>query len=93
MAEEKRKKRHTPEEKRIIQSKKRALRNKSLKSSLNTVLKQSIKAIKQKDAEEAPVLYKKASRKLDKMVTKGIIHKNAAARKKSQLSKKLKAIA
>ncbi|WP_194843032.1 30S ribosomal protein S20, partial [Paenibacillus polymyxa] len=44
------------------------------------------------EAEAAAAAFKVASQKLDKAVTKGLIHKNAAARKKSRLAKKLNAL-
>ncbi|MFW5782772.1 MAG: 30S ribosomal protein S20 [Candidatus Muiribacteriaceae bacterium] len=87
MAEE-RKRKHTPEEKRIIQARKRQLRNKTLRSTMKTAIKNFEKAVENK-AENSEELLKKSIRIVDKMVTKGIVHKNAASRKKSRLVKKL----
>jgi small subunit ribosomal protein S20 len=77
--------------KRVKTSEKRRLRNASLKSALRTALKKADQAIAGPDLEAAREAVKFAQRKLDKAVTKGIIHKNAAARKKSRLAQKLNA--
>lgn len=60
-------------------------RNKAIKSDLKTALK---KAELAEGAEKAAAV-KAAIKKVDMACTKGIIHKNKAARKKSQLAKKL----
>ncbi|MBP1546652.1 MAG: 30S ribosomal protein S20 [Oscillospiraceae bacterium] len=62
----------------------KTLRNKMIKSSLKT-------AIKTADAEKSPEAIKAAIKKVDQACAKGIMHKNQAARKKSQLAKKLNA--
>lgn len=67
-------------------------RNASQKSAMRTAVKKFLAAVEQQDSEKAAVLYQQAARTLDKAVTKGLIHKNAAARKKSRLSKKLHAL-
>lgn len=59
------------------------------KSAMRTAVKKFLAAVEQQDKEKAAELLKEATRKLDKAVTKGLIHKNAAARKKSRLTKKL----
>jgi len=73
--------------KRQRQIEKRTLRNASLRSALRTTIKKFEKALAEgaADAEEKLRL---ALRALDKAWTKGIIHKNTAARKKSRLMKK-----
>lgn len=71
--------------------KKRAL-NASHKSALRTAVKQSEVAVQGTDLAAAETAFRFASKKLDKAVTKGIIHKNAAARKKSRLAKQLHAL-
>jgi small subunit ribosomal protein S20 len=70
----------------------RRQRNASQKSAMRTAVKKFLVAVEQQDNEKATVLYKEAARTLDKAVTKGLIHKNAAARKKSRLVKKLQAL-
>lgn len=62
------------------------------KSAMRTAVKKYLAAIEAQDQEKAAALLKTATRKLDKAVTKGLIHKNAAARKKSRLTKKLQAL-
>lgn len=70
----------------------RRARNASQKSAMRTAVKKFLAAVEQNDKEKATVLIKHATRSLDKAVTKGLIHKNAAARKKSRLVKKLNAM-
>lgn len=78
--------------KRAKKSEKRRLRNASLKSALRTAIKHADQAIASGDVNVAAEAVKLAQKKLDKAVTKGIIHKNAAARKKSRLAQKLNAM-
>ncbi len=67
---------------KVIETK--TLRNKMIKSSLKT-------AIKKTDAEgvDKEAAVRAAIKKVDQACAKGILHKNAAARKKSQLARKL----
>lgn len=74
--------------KRVEVTKIRTLRNASIKSALKTTLKKFEEAIAKANVEDAKVGLLKAVKALDKAVTKGILHKNAAARKKSRLTKK-----
>jgi len=75
--------------KRVKVSEKRRLRNASQKSALRTAVKAFESAVAANNVESAKVALIAASKKLDKAVTKGLIHKNAANRKKSRLAKKL----
>ncbi|OEF96931.1 30S ribosomal protein S20 [Vulcanibacillus modesticaldus] len=75
--------------KRVKTSNKRAERNKAQKSALRTAIKNFEVAVSNNDLEAAKSALLNATKKLDKAVTKGLIHKNTAARKKSRLSKKL----
>ena len=68
--------------KRVRVNQARADRNKSRKSALKT-------AIKKAKASETPELVGDAIRKVDKAAARGLIHKNNAARKKSQLARML----
>jgi len=77
-------------EKRARIAEKARLRNKAYKSAMKTRIKNFEKLAVEGDLEKAEVALRDASSYLDKLVSKGIIHKNAAARKKSRLSKKLK---
>lgn len=73
--------------KRVIVSEKKALRNKAFKSNLKTELKKANAAIETNENSAEAV--RVAVKKLDSAVSKGILHKNAAARKKSALVRKL----
>ncbi|MGL4739593.1 MAG: 30S ribosomal protein S20 [Sarcina sp.] len=79
--------------KRIKVTATKTLRNKMLKSALKTAIKKFEVAVEAKNMEEAKVLYTAAVRTLDMSVSKGIVHKNMAARKKSRLASKLHAMA
>jgi small subunit ribosomal protein S20 len=70
----------------------RRARNASQKSAMRTAVKKFLTAVEQQDKEKAVVLFKEATCSLDKAVTKGLIHKNTAARKKSRLAKRLQAL-
>jgi small subunit ribosomal protein S20 len=72
---------------------KRRLRNKSVKSSLKTAIRKFHEAAASGDTEQATTLMRDASRKLDKAVSKGVIHKNQAANRKSAISHKLNGLA
>ncbi|MGZ4031213.1 MAG: 30S ribosomal protein S20 [Tumebacillaceae bacterium] len=73
--------------KRVKTTSTRTLRNAAAKSALRTSVKKFEVAVASNDANAA-VLLKNACRSLDKAVTKGLLHKNTAARKKSRLTKK-----
>lgn len=78
--------------KKIKVSKRRAERNNVYLASAQSSLKQARKAISQKKKEPAQALTDKAIRALDKAASKGVIHKNNAARRKSRLLKRLNAM-
>ena len=67
----------------------RTKRNAAYKSMMKTAIRRFENALKAGDLEEAGVLLIKASRMIDKVETKGVIHKNTASRKKSRLAKAL----
>ncbi|MFG2104852.1 30S ribosomal protein S20 [Micromonospora echinaurantiaca] len=75
--------------KRNRQNEKRRLRNKSVKSSLKTAVRKFNEAVEAGDVEKAAVLMRDASRKLDKAVSKGVIHSNQAANRKSAIAKRV----
>ncbi|MFC5281026.1 30S ribosomal protein S20 [Arcanobacterium canis] len=77
------------QKKRIKTNEKRRVRNQSYKSELRTLVRKTREAIAAGDAEKATDELKVASRKLDKAVSKGIIHKNQAANRKSKLAKQV----
>ena len=72
--------------KRARQSEKRRMRNKHQRSGMRTVVKSVVYAIESGEKETAQTAYKDAIPVLDKAVSKGLIHKNKAARHKSRLS-------
>lgn len=76
--------------KRVKVNKTKALANKSRKTYLKTVLKQADLAVANSDSEKEAVI-KLAIKKIDQAAAHGLMHKNCAARKKSQLAKKLNA--
>ncbi|CAM2833693.1 30S ribosomal protein S20 [Paenibacillus sediminis] len=78
--------------KRVKTSDKRRQLNASQRSALRTAVKVAETALTTNEVEAAKAAVLAASKKLDKAVTKGLIHKNAAARKKSRLAKKLNAL-
>ena len=63
-------------------------RNKSVKSALKTAVRKFREAAESGDAAEAQTLAKDAAKKLDKAASKGVIHKNQAANRKSAIAKK-----
>ena len=76
--------------KRVIIAKNRNDRNKNAKSELKTIIKKANVAVA--EDKSAPAV-KVAVKSLDKAACKGLIHKNKAARLKSQLAKKVNATA
>ncbi|MHC0429874.1 30S ribosomal protein S20 [Streptomyces sp. O3] len=75
--------------KRIKTNEKARLRNKAVKSSLKTAVRKAREAAAAGDVEKATVALRDANRQLDKAVSKGVIHKNQAANKKSALATKV----
>jgi small subunit ribosomal protein S20 len=74
--------------KRIKQNEKRHQRNKAVKSELKTLVRKSREAADAGDKDAAIAASRVAARKLDKAVSKGVIHKNQAANRKSALMKR-----
>ena len=75
--------------KRIKTNEKARLRNKSVKSSLKTAVRKYREAAAAGDAASATTLMRDASRALDKAASKGVIHANQAANRKSAMAKKV----
>lgn len=73
--------------KRNKQNLKRHERNKAVKTSLKTAIRKVREAAEAGDKEKVDALGRDASRKLDKAASKGVIHKNQAANRKSAISK------
>ena len=74
--------------KRVEVTRKRTVRNIRIKSALKTTIRRFEEAMSDADRDEAGLRLKKAIVAIDKAVTKGVLHKNAAARKKSRLARK-----
>jgi len=76
--------------KRIRQNEKRRLRNRAVRSAVRGSVKNAREALTVKAADSATVV-REAIRAIDRAVTKGIMHRNTAARRKSALARKLTA--
>ncbi len=63
-------------------------RNKSVKSALKTAIRSFREAAESGDADAAQAAAVNATKKLDKAASKGVIHKNQAANRKSAISRK-----
>ena len=70
---------------------KKTLKNNMIKSAYKSAVRKFEEAIEAGNIEEAKTLLSQATKKIDQACTKGVIVKNTAARKKSNLSKKLNA--
>lgn len=75
--------------KRIGTNKKATERNKAVKSEVKTAVRATRVAIASGDKDKAVASLKVANKKLDKAASKGVIHKNQAANKKSAISKQV----
>ena len=78
--------------KRILTSEKRAARNKAVRSEVKTSVKKVDAAIAAGDKANAEAAYAVAARKLDKAASRGVIHKNQAANRKSALALAINAL-
>mgnify|MGYP001261767734 CR=1 FL=1 len=74
--------------KRVLVNQKKALQNQMAKSALKTCLKKFEAALASGDKTAISASYTAAVKKLDQAVSKGLLHKNTVARKKSGLTKK-----
>ena len=79
--------------KRARQSEQRRLRNISARSMVRTALKKVVKAIESKDKAAAVEAFAAAQPVMDRYASRGLIHKNKAARHKSRLAAAVKALA
>ena len=78
--------------KRIGTNKKAQERNKAVKSELKTVIRATREAIEAGDKKKAAAALAVATKKLDKAVSKGVIHENQAANRKSSIAKQVAAL-
>ena len=79
--------------KRVFIGERNAARNKSIKSRVKTFVKNVLIAVDAKNVDEAKAALQVAYKELDKAVTKGVLKKNTASRKKSRLTLKVNALA
>ncbi|SDL87971.1 SSU ribosomal protein S20P [Corynebacterium mycetoides] len=75
------------QKKRVLTNEKRRMRNKSIRSATRTEMRKFREAVESGDKAAAEEQLRVASRKLDKAVTKGVFHRNAAANKKSNMAR------
>ncbi|WP_026530730.1 30S ribosomal protein S20 [Haematomicrobium sanguinis] len=80
------------QKKRILTNEKARLRNNAYKSEIKTLIRKVNEAVETADKEKAADALRIASRKLDKAVSKGVLHKNNAANRKSAIAKKVNAL-
>lgn len=80
------------QKKRILTNEKARLRNNAVKSELKTAIRAVNTAVESTDKDAAAAALLSAGRKLDKAVSKGVLHKNNAANRKSAISKKVNAL-
>ena len=78
--------------KRAVQNQKQRLHNDSLHSRMRTFVKHVLRAVRDGNQEQARSALQSAESMIDKTASKGIIHRNAAARTKSRLSARVKAM-
>ena len=78
--------------KRVLLTQKATAKNKAAKSLMKTNIKKFDAAASGSDREATDSAYRVAVKTIDRAATKGLIHKNKAARRKSRLTKKLNAV-
>lgn len=79
--------------KRVYIGERNATRNQAIKSRVKTFVKKVLAAVEAKNVDEANAALKVAYKELDKAVTKGVLKKNTASRKKSRLTLKVNSLA
>ncbi len=80
------------QKKRVGTNEKRRVRNQGYRSELKTLVRQTREAVDAGDKELAEKNLRVACRKLDVAVSKGVIHRNQAAQRKSKLAKRVNAM-
>ena len=79
--------------KRVFIGERNASRNQAIKSRVKTFIKKVLSAVEAKNVDEAKAALNVVYKELDKAVTKGVLKKNTASRKKSRLAVKVNALA
>ena len=77
------------QKKRVLTNEKRRVRNQGYRSELKTLVRKTREAVEAGDKDLAEKNLQDASRKLDIAVSKGVIHRNQAAQRKSKLAKQV----
>ncbi|ALG29046.1 MULTISPECIES: 30S ribosomal protein S20 [Micrococcaceae] len=80
------------QKKRILTNEKARLRNVAVRSEVKTVIRNVNEAVAAGDKDKATEALRLAGKKLDKAVSKGVLHKNNAANRKSAIAKKVSAL-
>ncbi|MCY4663196.1 MAG: 30S ribosomal protein S20 [Acidimicrobiaceae bacterium] len=75
--------------KRNRQNEKRRLRNRTVRSEINTRSKAALAAVEHEDDEATAEALRQAVKRIDKAASRGVIHKNTAARRKSRLAREI----
>ena len=78
--------------KRVFIGERNAQRNQAIKSRVKTFVKKVLSAVEAKNVDEAKAALQVVYKELDKAVTKGVLKKNTASRKKSRLALKINAL-
>ncbi|MHB1528647.1 MAG: 30S ribosomal protein S20 [Acidiferrobacteraceae bacterium] len=78
--------------KRSRQNEQHRARNGALRSAMRTQIKKVLKAVQEKDKPGAQTAYRQAVSVIDRVAGRGILHKNGAARYKSRLNERIKAL-
>jgi len=76
--------------KRARQAERHRMRNASLRSNVRTAIKKVLRSIEAGDKDAAANAYKEVVPAIDRSVSKGVMHKNTAARNKSRLNQHVK---
>lgn len=80
------------QKKRNLTNEKARLRNVAVRSEVKTVIRNVNEAVVSGDKEKATEALRLAGKKLDKAVSKGVLHKNNAANRKSAIAKKVNSL-
>ena len=78
--------------KRARQGEQRRARNMALRSRMRTAMKKVLKAVASGDHEQARAEFRRATPLIDGMVSKGLVHRNRAARHKSRLNARIRSL-
>jgi small subunit ribosomal protein S20 len=78
--------------KRVLVAERNRVRNRTWKSAVRTVRNNVADAVKSTSAKDAKAALSQAYEVIDKAVAKGVLHKNAAARRKSRLATKVQSL-